>query len=182
MSQIKAAITAVSGYVPDYILTNQELEKLVDTTDDWIVSRTGIKTRHILKGEGKGTSDMGVECVKQILDKKGLSPDDIDAVIVGTVTPDHIFPSTANIICDKIGAVNAFGYDINAACSGFIYALTTASKFIETGAYKKVVVVGSNGLLGQKLVYNLRAVDNVDVLATSKGPNRLNDVHGYLYC
>lgn len=144
MSQIRAAITAVHGYVPDDLLTNQDLEKMVDTTDEWIRSRTGIETRHILKGEGKGTSDMGAEAVKGLLAKLNLQPDDIDLLICATVTADHQFPATANIICDKIGAKKAWGFDVNAACSGFIFALTTATQFIETGKHKRVVVVGAD--------------------------------------
>jgi len=144
MSLVKAAITAVSGYVPPDLLTNADLEKMVDTTDEWIRSRTGIETRHILKGEGLGTSDMAVEAVKILLKKRGLVAEDIDLLICATVTPDHLFPATANIICDKIGAKNAWGFDVNAACSGFIYALVTASQFIETGKYKRVVVVGAD--------------------------------------
>jgi 3-oxoacyl-[acyl-carrier-protein] synthase-3 len=139
-----AAITAVNGYVPDYILTNAELEKLVDTTDEWIQSRTGIQERRILKGEGKGTSDMGAEAVKGLLAKRGIDASEIDLLICATTTPDLQFPATANIITDKVGAKNAFGFDINAACSGFIYALTTASKYIESGTYKKIVVVGGD--------------------------------------
>ncbi len=144
MTKLSAAITAVSGYVPEDVLTNQDLEKMVDTNDEWITSRTGIKKRHILRGEGLGTSDMGVECVKQILEKRNLSPNDIDAVICGTVTPDHPFPSTANIICDKVGIKNKLSFDISAACSGFIYALVTGSQFIESGKYKKVIVIGGD--------------------------------------
>jgi len=140
----KAAITGVFGYVPEYVLTNKELEKMVDTTDEWILTRTGVSERRILKGEGKGTSDMGVEAVKGLLAKKGLKPEDIDMLICATVTPDMIFPATANIITDKLGATNAWGFDVNAACSGFVYALVTASKFIETGSYKRVVVVGAD--------------------------------------
>lgn len=144
MSQIRAAITAVHGYVPEDLLTNQDLEKMVDTTDEWIRTRTGIETRHILKGEGKGTSDMGAEAVKGLLAKRGLQPDDIDLLICATVTADHQFPATANIICDKIGAKKAWGFDVNAACSGFIFALTTAAQFVETGKHKRVVVVGAD--------------------------------------
>jgi len=144
MTKLSAAITAVSGYVPEDVLTNQDLEKMVDTNDEWITSRTGIKKRHILRGEGLGTSDMGVECVKQILEKKNLSPNDIDLVICGTVTPDHPFPSTANIICDKVGIKNKLSFDISAACSGFIYALVTGSQFIESGKYNKVIVIGGD--------------------------------------
>jgi 3-oxoacyl-[acyl-carrier-protein] synthase-3 len=144
MSAINAAITCVGGYVPDYIMTNKELEKIVDTTDEWITTRTGVKERRILKGEGKATSDMGAEVVKQICKKRGIAPDEIDVVIVATVTPDMPFPSTSNIICDKVGASNAWGYDLSAACSGFLYALVTGQRFIESGAYKKVVVVGAD--------------------------------------
>jgi len=137
-----AAITAVGGYIPPYILDNQELMKMVDTTDEWITTRTGIKERRILKGEGLGTSDLGVEAVKDLLNQRGIKAEEIDLLICATVTPDLVFPATANIICDKIGAINAFGYDINAACSGFIFALTTAAKYVESGTHKKVVVVG----------------------------------------
>ena len=137
-------ITAVGGYVPDYILTNAELEKLVDTNDEWITTRTGIKERRILKGEGKGTSDMGVEAVKDILRKTGIKPNEIDLLICATTTPDFQFPATSNVITDKAGLSNAFGYDINAACSGFLFALTTGAQFIETGKYKKVIVVGGD--------------------------------------
>ncbi|MFM1932422.1 MAG: hypothetical protein RL226_1725, partial [Bacteroidota bacterium] len=144
MAGTKAAITAVQGYVPEDLLTNADLEKMVDTTDEWIRSRTGIYERHILKGEGKGTSDMAVEAVNGLLKKRGITADEIDLLICATVTPDMVFPATANIICDKVGAKNAWGYDIGAACSGFIYALATGSKFIETGACKKVVVVGGD--------------------------------------
>lgn len=139
---IKAAITAVGGYVPDFVMTNDELAKIVDTNDEWITSRTGIKERRILKGEGKGASDLAVPAVQELLKKRGISAEEIDLLIVGTVTGDFIFPSTANVICDKIGAKNAWGYDLSAACSGFIYALATGTQFIETGRYKKVVIVG----------------------------------------
>jgi 3-oxoacyl-[acyl-carrier-protein] synthase-3 len=144
MSSLKAAITAVQGYVPPDLLTNSDLEKMVDTTDEWIRTRTGVEVRHILKGEGLGTSDMAVEAVNGLLKKRGITAMDIDLLICATVTPDHVFPATANIICDKIGAKNAFGYDIGAACSGFIFALVTGSQFIETGKYKKVVIVGAD--------------------------------------
>jgi 3-oxoacyl-[acyl-carrier-protein] synthase-3 len=141
---IRAAITAVGGHVPDYILTNKELESMVDTNEEWIMTRTGISERHILKGEGKGTSDMAVEAVNLLLKKRGIKPEEIDLLLCATVTPDMVFPATANVITDKIGAVNAWGYDINAACSGFLYALATGAKFIETGMHKKVVVVGAD--------------------------------------
>lgn len=142
MQKINAAITAVGGYVPDYILTNKELETIIDTTDEWITTRTGIKERRILKGEGKGSSDIAVEAVKEIFRKTGTKPEEIDLVICASTTPDMVFPATANIVSDKVGMVNAFGYDINAACSGFLYALTTGAQFIQTGKYKKVIVIG----------------------------------------
>ena len=142
MSRTTAAITAVNGYVPDYVLTNEILSTMVDTSDEWITSRTGIKERRILKGEGKGASHMAVPAVEGLLKKRGIKAEEIDLLICATVTPDMVFPATANIICDKVGAVNAFGYDLMAACSGFIFALVTASKFIESGSHKKVVVVG----------------------------------------
>ncbi len=142
MSKITAAITAVNGYVPDYVLTNKELETMIDTSDEWIVSRTGIQERRILKGEGKGASVMAAEAVKGLCEKRGISPKEIDLLICCTVTADHIFPATANIITDKVGATNAFGFDLNAACSGFLYGLTTGSKYVESGSHKKVVVVG----------------------------------------
>ncbi len=144
MSKLTAAITAVQGYVPDYVLTNEELEKMVDTNDEWIQSRTGIKERRILKEPGKGTSDMGAEAVRRLCAKKNIDPSEIDVLICATVTPDHQFPATANLIADKAGAVNSWSFDIMAACSGFLYALETGSKFIESGKYKKVVVVGAD--------------------------------------
>jgi len=144
MSKITAAITAVQGYVPDYVLTNAELEKMVDTNDEWIISRTGIKERRILKGEGLGTSDMAMQAVKSLCEKRGISPLEIELLICATTTPDYVFPATANIICDKAGLKNAFSYDIQAACSGFLFSLVTASKFIESGQYKKVIVVGAD--------------------------------------
>ncbi len=144
MTKIRAAIKGIHAWAPDYVLTNKELEKMVDTTDEWIMTRTGIKERHILKGEGKGTSDIGTEAVKGLLKKTNTNPDDIDLVICATVTPDMVYPATANIISDKVGMKNAFSFDINAACSGFLYSLVTASQFIETGKYKKVIVVGAD--------------------------------------
>jgi 3-oxoacyl-[acyl-carrier-protein] synthase-3 len=144
MTKLRAVIKAVGGYVPPDILTNADLEKMVDTNDEWITSRTGIKERRILKTPGKATSDMGVEVVKQILEKSNVRPEEIDLLICATVTADMVFPDTANTILDKVGAKNAFGFDINAACSGFLYAITTASKFIETGSYKKVIVIGAD--------------------------------------
>ena len=142
MQKISAGITAVGGYVPEYRLTNAELEKMVDTNDEWILTRTGISERRILKDEGKGSSDLAVPAVLELCKKRGISPTDIECMICATVTPDMVFPATANIICDKIGATNAFGFDVMAACSGFLYAVTTAAAFIESGRYKNVVVVG----------------------------------------
>jgi 3-oxoacyl-[acyl-carrier-protein] synthase III len=142
MTKITAAITAVGGYVPETKLTNFDLEKMVDTNDEWIKSRTGISERRILKEPGKGSSDMAVPAIEEILRKKGLDPKEIDCIICATVTPDMIFPATANIIADKIGATNAWGYDMGAACSGFLFALSTGAMYIESGRYKKVIVVG----------------------------------------
>jgi len=143
MTEIKAAITGVGAYLPEYILTNSELATMVDTTDEWIMTRIGIRERRILKEEGKATSDLGTKAVLELLEKTHTSPEDIDLLICATVTPDMQFPATANIISDKAGLKNSFSYDINAACSGFIFALNTASKFIETGSCKKVIVVGA---------------------------------------
>ncbi|MDR0789208.1 MAG: ketoacyl-ACP synthase III [Bacteroidales bacterium] len=143
MSKIRAAIKAVEGYLPDYILTNEELSTMVDTSDEWIMTRIGIKERHILKGEGKGSSDMGAVVVRRIVENNALSPDDIELIICCTVTPDMLFPATANIIADKCGIKNGFGFDINAGCSGFVYGLTTAAKYIESGFVKRVIVVGA---------------------------------------
>jgi 3-oxoacyl-[acyl-carrier-protein] synthase-3 len=144
MTKTTAAITAVSGWVPDYVLTNEELEKMVDTNDEWITSRTGIKERRILKGEGLGSSDLAVNAINLLLEKRGIGAEEIDLIICATATPDMLFPSTACIIADKIGAKNAFGYDLMAACSGFLFSVATASKYIETGTYKKIVVVGAD--------------------------------------
>ncbi|MCB9233821.1 MAG: ketoacyl-ACP synthase III [Bacteroidia bacterium] len=141
--KIRAAITAVGGYLPDYVLNNEELEKMVDTTSAWITERTGIQERRILKN-GLGTSFMGAQAAQEVLAKRGIGADEIDLVICATVTGDYKFPATANLIADAIGAVNSWSFDVNAACSGFIYALTTGSKFIETGAHKKVLVVGAD--------------------------------------
>jgi 3-oxoacyl-[acyl-carrier-protein] synthase-3 len=144
MQKIRASITAIGAYLPDYILDNTELEKMVDTNNEWILSRTGISERRILKGEGMGTSEMGAGAVRMLLEKRGITAEDIDLIICATTTPDHQFPATANIIADKVGLKKAFGFDINAACSGFLFSLTTASQFIETGKYKKVIVVGGD--------------------------------------
>jgi 3-oxoacyl-[acyl-carrier-protein] synthase-3 len=142
MGKITAAITGVEGYVPEKVMTNADLEKIIDTSDEWITTRTGIKERRIL--EDKPTSEIGVQAVNKLLSKKGIDPKEIDLVLCGTVTPDYPFPSTANIISDKVGMTNAWSYDINAACSGFIYALATGAQFIETGKYKKVIVIGAD--------------------------------------
>lgn len=144
MTKTLASITGVGGFVPETILSNQMLEKMVDTTDEWITTRTGIKERRIYKEEGKATSDMGAEAVRDLLKKTGTSPDDIDLLICATVTADRIFPDTANTICDKVGITNAYGYDINAACSGFLFALSTGAQAIEAGRNQKVIVVGSD--------------------------------------
>jgi len=142
MSKLKAAITAVGGYVPEYTLTNKELETMVDTNDEWIKTRTGISERRILKDAGKASSDLAVPAVQEILRKKNLDPLEIDCIVVGTVTPDMVFPATANIIANKVGAKNAWGFDVSAACSGFLFSLETGAAFIESGKYKKVIVVG----------------------------------------
>ena len=144
MGKINAAITGVQGYVPEYVLTNKELETLVDTNDEWIVSRTGVKERRILKEEGKGSSELGTQAIKGLLAKTNTSAEEIDLIICATATPDMVFPSTACIIANNVGAKKAFAYDLMAACSGFLFALSTASKFIETGTYKKVIVVGAD--------------------------------------
>ena len=144
MNNVKAAITGIHGWVPDYVLTNKELETMVDTNDEWITTRTGIKERRILKGEGLGSSDMGAEAAKGLLEKKGLSAEDIDLIICATATPDMLFPSTACVIADKIGAKNAFGFDLMAACSGFLFSVATAAKYIESGSHKCVLVIGAD--------------------------------------
>jgi len=144
MIKIKAAITGVAGYAPEYILNNDELSRMVDTTDEWIMTRIGIKERHIQKGEGLASSDMGAEAVKLLLTKTNTAPDEVDLMICATVTPDMMFPATANIISDKVGILNAFSYDMNAACSSFLFALTVGQKFVESGTHKKVIIVGTD--------------------------------------
>lgn len=143
MTKIKASITGIGAYVPDYILTNEELSRMVDTTDEWIMTRIGIRERHIIKEVGEGASFVGSKAVLQLLEKTGTTPEEIDLLICATVTPDHQFPATANIISDKVGIRNAFSFDLNAGCSGFLYALNVASKFVESGTHKKVIVVGA---------------------------------------
>ena len=144
MSSTTAAITAVFGYVPEFKLSNKVLEGMVETSDEWITERTGIKERRILTGKEQGLSAMAIPAVLGLLKKRGISPEEIDLLIVATVTPDRVFPATANIICDSIGATKAWGFDLGAACSGFLYALTTGSQFIQNGVHKKVVVVGGD--------------------------------------
>lgn len=144
MTNIRAAITGITGYVPEYVLTNAELETLVDTTNEWILTRTGIEERRILKGEGLGTSYMGAKAVKELLEKTGTAPEEVDLIICATTTPDFVFPATANLISREVGTVNAYSFDVQAACSGFLYSLAMGSQFIETGKHKKVVVVGAD--------------------------------------
>lgn len=144
MTKIRAAITGINAWVPEYRLTNQELSTMVDTSDEWIMQRVGIKERRILKGEGRGTSDLGEPAVRGLLEKTKTSPDEVDLLICATVTPDMAFPATANIICDKVGIKNAFSFDLGAACSGFLFALQTGASYIESGRYKKVIIVGAD--------------------------------------
>lgn len=143
MESINAVITGVGGYVPDYILTNDEISKMVDTTDEWIMGRIGIKERRILKEEGLGTSYIARKAAKQLIQRTKTNPDDIDLVIVATTTPDYRFPSTASIVCERLGLKNAFAFDMQAVCSGFLYALETGANFIRSGNYKKVIVIGA---------------------------------------
>ena len=144
MKKLNAVITAVGGYVPDYVLTNDELSRMVDTNDEWIMTRVGIKERRILKGDNKGPSDMAALAIEEIFAKTGTLPSEIDLLICATVTPDQVFPATANIICDKVGIKNAHSFDLNAGCSGFLYALDTATQFIRSGSKKKILVVGAD--------------------------------------
>lgn len=141
---MKAVISGVGAYAPEDLLTNDELAQMVDTNDEWIMSRIGIKTRHILKKQGEGSSYMAEKALKELLEKTNTSPDEVDVLICATVTPDHVFPATANIISDKVGIKKAFSFDVNAGCSGFLYSLEAGSKFIESGQYKKVVIVGAD--------------------------------------
>lgn len=144
MGKINAIITGVGGYVPDYVLDNEELSRMVDTSDEWITTRVGIKERRILKEEGLGTSYLARKAAKQLIQKTGVNPDTIDALIVATTTPDYKFPSTASIVLGKLGLKNAFAYDLEAACCGFMYALSTACSFVESGRCKKVIVIGAD--------------------------------------
>ncbi len=144
MIKTTAAITGIGSYVPEYILTNHELAETLDTSDEWIMTRIGIKERRILKEENEGTSFMGVRAVNNLLEKTNTRPEEIDLVICATVTPDHVFPATANIIADKAGIKNAFHFDLNAGCSGFLYALATGARYVESGMYKKVIIIGAD--------------------------------------
>lgn len=148
MASIIPGISAVGGYLPDYIMTNHELEKLVDTNDEWITTRTGIKERRILKGEKQGTSVMAKEVLKQLLEKSNTKPEELDGLIIATVTPDYFFPTTANIVATEMGAKNAFSFDMAAACTGFIYALETGANYIRSGSYKKIAVIGADKMSG----------------------------------
>lgn len=143
MAILRAAITGIGAYVPEYILTNEELSTMVDTTDEWIMQRIGIKERRICKDASKATSDLGVNAVKDLLKKTNTTPDEIDMLICATITPDMPFPATANIIAQKVGINHAWSFDLNAACSGFVFALSTAVQFIESGRYNKVIVVAA---------------------------------------
>ncbi len=144
MNKIRAAITGIGAFLPEYRLTNEELSTWVETSDEWIMQRIGIKERRIMKEEGKATSDMGAAAIKELLEKTGSSPEEIDLLICATITPDSPLPSAANIISHKAGLINAWSFDLNAACSGFVYALTTGAKFVESGQYKKVIVLGAD--------------------------------------
>ena len=147
-TKARAVITSVEAFIPEYILDNNMLSQMVDTTDEWIMSRIGVRERRILKEDGLGTSYMGTEAVKRLLEKTGTRPEDIDMLICATVTPDMMFPATANIICDKAGILNAWGYDINAGCSGFLFSFETAASFIESGRAKKMVLVTGERMSG----------------------------------
>lgn len=144
MKKVNAVITGVGGYVPEYILTNDEISRMVDTTDEWIMERIGIKERHILNEEGLGTSYMARKAVKQLMLRTKSNPDEIDLIVVATTTPDYRFPSTASILCKKLGLENAFAFDMQAVCSGFLYALETGVNFIRSGKYKKIIIVGAD--------------------------------------
>ena len=144
MGKINAIITGVGGYVPDYVLNNEELSRMVDTNDEWIMTRVGIKERRILTEEGLGTSYMARKAAKQLIQKTGVDPDSIDALIVTTTTPDYKFPSTASIVLGKLGLKNAFAFDFEAACCGFLYSLDVAASMIQSGRYKKIIVIGAD--------------------------------------
>ncbi|MDO8929367.1 MAG: beta-ketoacyl-ACP synthase III [Bacteroidota bacterium] len=156
MDNIRAAITGIGAFLPDYRLTNEEISQLVETSDEWIMQRIGIKERRILKEEGLATSDMGVAAIKELLEKTGTRPEEIDLLICATMTPDSPLPATANIINYKAGLINAWSFDLTAACSGFVYALTTGAKFIESGQYKKVIILGAD-MMSSVINYKDRA-------------------------
>ena len=144
MDKINAVITGVGGYVPDYVLTNEELSRMVDTTDEWIMTRIGVKERRILNEEGLGTSYMARKAAKQLIQRTGVNPDEIDAVVVCTTTPDYHFPSTASILCDKLGLKNAYAFDLQAACCGFLFGLEQVASMVASGRHKKVILVGAD--------------------------------------
>lgn len=144
MKKIHAAITAVGGFVPEYTLTNEELASMVETNDEWIMSRTGIKERRILKGEKQGTSVLATEAIRQVLEKSNTKPEEVEVLIIATMTPDFLFPTTGNIVCENLGLKNAFCFDMSVACSGFVHGLQTAAQFVESGNYKKVIIVGAD--------------------------------------
>ena len=156
MDNIRAAITGIGAFLPEYRLTNEEISQLVETSDEWIMQRIGIKERRILKEEGLATSDMGVAAIKELLEKTGTKPEEIDLLICATMTPDTPLPATANIINFKAGLINAWSFDLTAACSGFVYALTTGAKFIESGQYKKVIILGAD-MMSSVINYKDRA-------------------------
>jgi 3-oxoacyl-[acyl-carrier-protein] synthase-3 len=156
MNKIRAAITGIGAFLPEYRLTNEEISQLVETSDEWIMQRIGIKERRILKEEGLATSDMGVAAIKELLEKTGTRPEEIELLICATMTPDNPLPATANIINFKAGLVNAWSFDLTAACSGFVYGLTTGAKFIESGQYKKVIVLGAD-MMSSVINYKDRA-------------------------
>jgi len=157
MDKIRAAITGIGAFLPEYRLTNEEISTMVETSDEWIMQRIGIKERRILKEDGMATSDMGTAAIKQLLEKTGTKPEEIELLICATMTPDNPLPATANIINYKAGLINAWSFDLTAACSGFVYALTTGAKFIESGQYKKVIVLGAD-MMSSVVNYKDRAI------------------------
>lgn len=156
MEKIHAAVKGIGAYLPDYVLTNEEISKMVDTTDEWIMTRIGIKERRILREKGKATSDLGAQAVLNLLEKTNTKPEEIDLLICATVTPDMRFPATSCIICDKVGIRNAFAFDLTSGCSGFVYGLSTAARYVESGRYKKVVLVGAE-VMSSMIDYTDRA-------------------------
>ena len=158
MEKINAVITGVGGYVPDYVLTNEELSRMVDTTDEWIMTRIGVKERRILNEEGLGTSYMARKAAKQLLQRTGVNPDEIDAVVVCTTTPDYHFPSTASILCDKLGLKNAYAFDLQAACCGFLFGLEQVASMVTSGRHKKVILVGADKMSSMVIIVNVLLV------------------------